>query len=274
MNTRQLLNPTDVSEFRRAGCTRLPGLLEGADVKTLQEVYRAAEERPDLWPDFQTEGAQDHMAHTEFQRMFRNTFNIRRTFPELNDIVGSVAGIAAQLFGCDDVRIWWDQVFIKPPAEANPRPTVWHQDQPFWPLDRRGALTFWIAVEDLTDEQGPLRFVERSHRLGSLGRLDLIGAEPPLEELLLPEDFDVIGDIVGGTAMAAGDATVHDAFTLHGAVANRSDRPRRGWAMTFFPGTVLYTGAPHVNTDGRGLEPKDPFDHEDYYVPGREPVIV
>lgn len=261
------LNRTQVSEFRRVGYLRLPGLLNAAEVGTLQRVFRTAESRPDLWPSFKSDGAQDHLGHAAYQAMFRNTFNIRRTYPELNGVVLSAAAIAAQLFGDEDVRIWWDQVFIKPPAKDNPRPTVWHQDQPFWPFDRRGPLTFWVAVENLTDDQGPLRFVEGSHRLGSLGRLDLIGAEPPLEDLLFPDDFAIVGDVVGGQAMRAGDATVHDGFTLHGAVANRSAQPRRGWAMTFFPSCTLYTGAPHINTEGTGLQPKDRFDHANFLLP-------
>jgi hypothetical protein len=38
----------------------------------------------------------------------------------------------AQLMGTDTVRVWHDQVQIKPARIGGP--TVWHQDHPYWPV--------------------------------------------------------------------------------------------------------------------------------------------
>ena len=35
--------------------------------------------------------------------------------------------------------------------------------------DRGGELQFWLALEEVTPEMGPMRFINKSHREGSLG---------------------------------------------------------------------------------------------------------
>ena len=70
--------------------------------------------------------------------------------------------------GEDDVRVFWDKTFVKPAATEGTRESVWHQDFPYNPIDRRGMLTIWVAIEDVPAEAGALRFVPGSHRLGPL----------------------------------------------------------------------------------------------------------
>jgi ectoine hydroxylase-related dioxygenase (phytanoyl-CoA dioxygenase family) len=262
-----VLSEAEVHHFRREGWVRHSGLLGKSHVDILQEVFADAEKRSELWNAHKTEGAQAHQAEETFQRMFRNTYNLRFEYPQLNEVIKAIKPAAADLLATDDLRIWWDQVFIKPPKNEGTRVTVWHQDFPFWPLDRRGCLTFWIAVEDVQREQGTLRFVPRSHRLGPIGRLDLVGSEPPLEEVLKPDDFSYVGPVSDSVNLAAGDFSVHDALTLHGADENTSDRPRRGWGVTLFPGDTLYTGAPHVNVEGAGMAAKEEFSDPRFLLP-------
>ena len=42
------------------------------------------------------------------------------------------AHIAAKMMRLDDVRFFYDQLFIKEPGTL--APTVWHHDLPFWPF--------------------------------------------------------------------------------------------------------------------------------------------
>jgi ectoine hydroxylase-related dioxygenase (phytanoyl-CoA dioxygenase family) len=66
----------------------------------------------------------------------------------------------------------------------------------------------------------------------------------------------------------AGEATVHDALTLHGAGPNLSSRPRRAWTVVYLPGSTLYTGGPHPQEgiNSLGLTPFEPFDHPRFRV--------
>lgn len=247
-----------VDEFHGNGWTRLPGLLT-SQADTLRDGFLEKEQEEYELKDY---GAQGYQGDPRYRAMMRNNYDLRISYPDIADLIrDSVQPVAAALLGTDDLRIWWDQTFTKPPAQEGTRETVWHQDLPFWPFDRRGALTFWIAVEDVSLEQGPLKFVSKSHRLGPLGRLDLVGSEPALGEVLNERDLEFVGDIET-QGLRQGDATVHDALLVHGANENRSEIPRRGWGVTFIPGDTLYTGAPHVRVDGLDMNPNEPFDHE------------
>jgi ectoine hydroxylase-related dioxygenase (phytanoyl-CoA dioxygenase family) len=96
------------------------------------------------------------------------------------------------LTGEDDVRVFWDKTFVKPPAAEGTRESVWHQDFPYNPIDRRGMLTVWMAIEDVPANAGALRFVPGSHRLGPLGRLDLVSEEYRPADLLRDDDMGLV----------------------------------------------------------------------------------
>jgi len=161
------------------------------------------------------------------------------------------------------VRLIDDIALIKPARAEGGEPTIWHQDAPNFPFDRRGFLTIWIAVDDIALEQGPLTFVPGSHRIGLLGAVDGSGEELKLESLLREDDLAHVGEPVT-YSLQAGDATVHDGGTLHSAGANSTARPRRAWAVRFVPADTLYTGGAHRSFDGLALKPFQPFEHEDF----------
>jgi hypothetical protein len=96
--------------------------------------------------------------------------------------------------------------------------TPYHQDQPSMGLDRVGSAMFWIALDEVTPEQGAMRFLDRSHRGGLLGPEEgLIERYPRLleaYELSPPFHYQ------------PGDATVHHQLTVHGAPENATTTPR------------------------------------------------
>ena len=93
--------------------------------------------------------------------------------------------------------------------------TGYHQDYSYQPFDRKGSMTFWIALVDMTPEMGPLRYLRGSHREGPLGlsgRQDIRDTYPQLRE----------AEVVGGQALKAGDAQAHWELTVHGAAPNQA----------------------------------------------------
>lgn len=100
----------------------------------------------------------------------------------------------------------------------------WHQDA----SNRRFGTELWndldgegtyvqmaLAIDPMTAENGPLRMLRGSHRLGFVadranGRIDPLPDLPVVELHLEPGDLVVFG-----------------AFTIHGSGPNRSDRARR-----------------------------------------------
>lgn len=264
------LTGEEVTRYRREGFLRLPRIVDDAELATFAAICRSTEDEPlsGLTGHVEVEaGRFAYQTDDRYRRMWTNSFDLRLRFPEVMDLVARLAGVARALVG-EDVRVFWDKTFVKPPAHLGTRDSVWHQDFPYNPIDRRGMLTVWLAVEDVSPESGALRFVPRSHRLGPLGRVDLVSNNWTVEELLRPDDLEVVGAPVT-VALSAGEATVHDALTLHGAGPNQSDRPRRAWTAVFLPASTRYTGGPHPQEgiDALGLVPFEPFDHSRFLVP-------
>ncbi|MGW0201986.1 phytanoyl-CoA dioxygenase family protein [Nonomuraea sp. NPDC003201] len=164
------------------------------------------------------------------------------------------------LRGVRAVRVQVTNLLVKEAGEHGA--TEFHQDFPWMPMDRSAMLTVWLALADVPADMGSLRFYDRSHRYGLLGRSftrpgdDQLTQHPWLKELELSPPLD----------LKAGDATVHHALTVHGAPANRRDSPRLSFTVTYFDADALYTGLPYRQTDGLGLEVNRPFEHERFPV--------
>src|SRR5687767_15679612 len=63
--------------------------------------------------------------------------------------------IARQLIG-DDIILWGTTIFGKPARSG--KETPWHQDGEYYPIRPLRVLTIWIALDDVTPENGPMRF--------------------------------------------------------------------------------------------------------------------
>jgi ectoine hydroxylase-related dioxygenase (phytanoyl-CoA dioxygenase family) len=257
MGVRAELSADEVARFRREGWTLIRRLLSEPELDQVRDAFDRLPSVP------------EHVVDKFAQRLVV-TRNLRRHVPALEPIVRGLALLAAQLMGEDRVRLLDDVALVKPPQEHGGQPTNWHQDAPNFPFDRRGFLTMWIAVDDIAVEQGPLTLLPGSHRLGLLGAVDGAGAGLRLDSVLTAQDREYVG-APQTNALGAGDATVHDGSLLHSAGANRSSRPRRAWGVRFIPAATLYTGAAHQSFDDLGLEPFEPFEHENFPLITREP---
>jgi ectoine hydroxylase-related dioxygenase (phytanoyl-CoA dioxygenase family) len=144
-------------------------------------------------------------------------------------------------------------------GHVSSRPTGVHQDWVNFPFDRIGFLTFWIALDTITADQGAMRFYNGSHHEGPLGKMGLDGPELPdyyphlAEKYPLSEPLD----------LQPGDATIHNGMVVHGAPENTTDRPRWTLILAYHPSDTCYTGAPHhIFKADMGLEVGKPIKHE------------
>ena len=138
------------------------------------------------------------------------------------------AKIAADLLGVDGVRIYHDQALLK---EAGGGLTPWHQDQHYWPLATDNTVTMWMPLVDVTPEMGTMHFASGSHKNGYLGDLPISDeSEARFEQFIKERGYPK----VPGAAMAAGDATFHYGWTLHGAPGNSSARTREVMTIIWF----------------------------------------
>ena len=166
-----------------------------------------------------------------------------------------LAKIAADLLGVDGVRVYHDQALLK---EAGGGLTPWHQDQHYWPLATDNTVTMWMPLVDVMPEMGAMHFASGSHRNGYLGDLPISDeSEAKFEQFIQARGYTK----VTGAAMAAGDATFHYGWTLHGAPGNSSHRTREVMTIIWF-------------ADGTRVGPLDNANRQrdrDRWLPGLKP---
>ena len=175
-----------------------------------------------------------------------------------------LADIARRLSGFSAVRLWHDHALIKMPGDS--KETAWHQDLPYWPMNEPGALSCWMALDDVDVANGCMQFVPKSHTWGIFEPIRLVDAQDLFGLVPEPETKDFTPFIA---RMPAGSCTFHDGRTFHYAGPNTTDRPRRAIVTIYMADGTTYSGKPHVVTDGLGLTPGQPLDHEAFPVLAR-----
>jgi ectoine hydroxylase-related dioxygenase (phytanoyl-CoA dioxygenase family) len=149
--------------------------------------------------------------------------------------------LAADLLGVDGVRVYHDQALLKEPGGGL---TPWHQDQHYWPLDTDQTITMWMPLVDLTAEMGTMHFASGSHRGGCLGDAPISDeSEKRFEDFIRSQGFAV----TAGPAMAAGDATFHYGWTLHGAPPNTTALTREVMTVIWFADGARVTEPDNAN---------------------------
>jgi ectoine hydroxylase-related dioxygenase (phytanoyl-CoA dioxygenase family) len=150
-----------------------------------------------------------------------------------------------------DVPVRWtgfDAIYCKVPGA---RGTPYHQDSTYAGADRMGVLVFWIALDEVTQEMGAMRFLSGVHREGPLGdtiphldddgkpdraKLDALGAagETEILQKVYPRLWELY-ELSPPFHYRPGDATVHNWYMLHGGPPNTSDRDRWSWHVEYAP---------------------------------------
>jgi ectoine hydroxylase-related dioxygenase (phytanoyl-CoA dioxygenase family) len=232
-----------ISAYRRDGVVRIRNII-GRD-----EAARFAAAATE-W----TASADDLFKES---KIFNQYVNVWRQNDVLRELTRDprLAAAATALAGVP-LRIWHDQLLIKPPH--NGAATEFHQDAPYWPhAGSRASLSAWVALVDVPVERGCMTFIPGSQNHQDLRRQDLsdrddlFRAAPDLrweERLTIP--------------LQAGDCTFHNAYLAHSATPNFTDDPRIAHVAIYIDAEATYTGAGHVVTDGVGLAVGEPLEHD------------
>ncbi len=196
------------------------------------EVDRVIEGMASYLPDkevvFEPDTQPPRLRNAFRLHIYNDTFLQAAKHPSLIGAVQSILGKTLRLYG--------SQVFAKPAQVGSIVPR--HQDMPYWPFQPYEMLSAWIALDDSTIENGCVRYVAGSHKLGMLphapsgvtGNSLGVVADPRIDAL--PEY---------PAEVRRGSCILHHCLTVHRSDANRSDKPRRGLIYVYMSDRVQLT---------------------------------
>ena len=214
--------------FDRDGFVDVRGFLSVADARTLlNEVERFIR---DIVPTMPPEHVfyEDKERH-ETLKQLQSMHTYDEYFGQLFER-GRLRELAAHLLQ-DEVRPVNMQYFNKPPCVGQATPA--HQDGYYFMLDPCEAVTMWLSLEDVDEENGCVRYVCGSHRRGMRphGRTQTLGFSQGITDY--PRDEDLTDEVTLPTQ--PGDLLVHHAMTIHRADGNHSTtRSRRALGFVYF----------------------------------------
>ncbi|MCX5659239.1 MAG: phytanoyl-CoA dioxygenase family protein [Planctomycetota bacterium] len=152
------------------------------------------------------------------------------------------AQIAAELLQTPSVSLTEDQLLEKP---AGGRPLAMHQDYSYWAFsDVPRMATCWIALNNVTPDMGPMRFIKGSHRwpLAPTPSNFAGGDDDQIMEVadkVKPPGAKVeLVDVI----VPAGGGSFHHAMTLHGSTGNRSQTTRHAISLHYAAADCRCTG--------------------------------
>lgn len=157
-----------------------------------------------------------------------------RITPGFHDVLWHPAFViaASQLLGNTAVRFWHDQLFWKPAHHGGV--VAWHQDYSYWTRTKpMQHLTCWVALDDVSKENGCIYYIPRSHKWGLLDKPELAGDMEGINAFLTPRQREEFKNKVP-IEMNRGYATFHHPLTVHGSYENKSARPRRAFVLNVF----------------------------------------
>jgi phytanoyl-CoA hydroxylase len=210
-------------DYERDGVVLIRGLLSAAQVAEVRrELDRYIRE------DLASKPADARTLEADGVTV-RNLWRLEQHNPTLRDIAAcpDIRALIAPLVHGEPV-LAAVETFNKPARVGSGVP--YHQDNAYFCQSPPDMLTVWIAMDAVTEANGPVFFVKGSHQSGVLPtkpsgvRGNSIGlAEPP--GVPLAEQFCAL--------LAPGDATIHHCNTIHHSAPNTTAHSRLGLLFVF-----------------------------------------
>lgn len=121
------------------------------------------------------------------------------------------------------------EYFNKPPGTGKATPP--HQDGYYFCLVPNNAITFWIALDAIDEDNGCLRYVTGSREAGVRphGASQVLGFSQGIQDWGPADEAREMA-----CPVQPGDVLVHHSLTVHRADANTSDRQRRVIGLVYY----------------------------------------
>lgn len=232
------LSREQIHTYRERGFLIIEDFLNSKELQLWQKYVKEAVANRDGFklPKRKWKSGDSHYDH-----VFVQCFNLWQDHEGVRTLMFDtrLGKLATELAGVDGVRIWHDQALIKEPW-ANP--TAWHTDSPYWSFSSPEAISIWVALDDMTPENGCLYFIPGTHK--TRGEKS-IGTEANMGDL-----FTLYPDWGSQDAepaiMKAGSCCFHNAHVAHAAGPNMTPKRRRAMTCNYMPVGSTFNGNPGI----------------------------
>lgn len=238
-NDPYILSEEQINEYQKNGFIRLRKVLEGEVLEYTKRVIGAAVRA-------RTEDDKRKLEEkSQYEQSFMQCGYLAWDFPAVKDFVFGkrFAGIARDLMKVDGVRLWHDQALYK---EQGGRITDCHQDESYWPINSKNTTTMWLALVDVPEEKGCMRFIPGSHQWGIREYVDIF-EQPHVPEAVKEENRVAL-------PLNAGDVTYHSGLTFHEAFPNKTNEMREAMTIIYFEDGARYTAEDERSKDHDSCE--------------------
>lgn len=259
------LSKSQIEFYRENGYIIIEDFLDSTELNHWRESVEEAlrERNGQKMPGKAVKIGDDDGINTDadyFKNVFDQLLNLWQTSEGVKKLIldPRIGKLATELSGADGIRVWHDQALIKRPW-ANP--TSWHLDTPFWSFSDRRALSIWIALDDVTLENGCMFFIPGSHKQTTF-QTTSIGKN-------MGEIFDQYPQFKQAKSvpavMKAGSCSFHNGLTIHGAHANMTAGFRRAMTCAFMPDGNSFNGQANILPEEylKTLKEGDLLDNDD-----------
>ncbi len=154
----------------------------------------------------------------------------------------ALAETAGRLMQSASARLYHDHMLTKEPGTRQPTP--WHQDQPYYNIEGRQNVSFWIPVDPVPRES-TLEFIAGSHRGPWLMPRSFMDAQArwfPEGSLADLPDIEAARDAfpILGWELQPGDAVCFHMLMLHAARGVMGPHRRRVFSVRFLGDDITH----------------------------------
>jgi phytanoyl-CoA hydroxylase len=222
--------------YQRDGYLILRGLLDQAELEELREAVGTPLVQEQRRINRRKEYAGLSIIHDiiylhpAFLKLARNA--------RLLEIVEALIGADIEIQHC---KINW-----KPAAEGSGE-VKWHQDFPYLPHTNYDLCAAFFVLDKTDAENGCMRVVPGSHKLGPLKHTDRDGKTLAYvtDERFVEDRCEAVDLVLG-----PGDVSIHHVLTLHSSYPNRSRSPRCAIIFEFRAADAMQIGGGFKKTTG------------------------
>ena len=223
----QVVTPELIDAFARDGAVCLRGLLNADEVALLRAGIDANIAAPSPRARVASRADDPGFCIEDFCNWQGNDAYRRVIFDS------PLAAAAGRLMQSQRVRLYHDHMLTKEPGTRQRTP--WHQDQPYYNIDGRQNISFWIPVDPVR-RHSTLEFVAGSHKgpwLMPRTFMDHQAKWFPEGSLADLPDIDAARDDfhILGWAVEPGDVIAFHMLSLHAAAGVDGDTRRRVFSV-------------------------------------------